>query len=366
MGFALVYIVADMLNNRSNNENFPMHERYLHCSTPLGQEKPDTPRFLVTLDVGIGDAVAVGLRAVEQIIENDPLATGAIDVLCNDLQAQVFAYDPRINRIIETNKVFFPGIHMSQWLRGITLDSEAAQVVHFLRQRYYEAVFPSVMAPGLYFRLNAHIMYPRLFEMGRNFLEPRRRVDIHESTIIKHMVNHYFKKTNLGIIQNKNIFLYISSKHVQKAMETMANLKKEAFIKEKYSEILVLAPDTASAVTRPPVDLLIATLSRVLVARPNLLVYILPSYTETRRSLHLLEVLGKNYPHRIFLMPSEPRMHLLEVAALIDQADIFVTGDTGVMHLAVAHKTVREEDDTHFVPKNSVKIIALFGGVELQ
>jgi hypothetical protein len=105
-----------------------------------------------------------------------------------------------------------------------------------------------------------------------------------------------------------------------------------------------------------------AALSEVLVACPNLIVYILPSYTETTRSLHLLKVLSKNHPHRVFLMPAEPRAHLLETTALIDQADILVTGDTGVMHLAAAHKKLREGDDTRFAPKNSVKIIALFGG----
>ena len=58
--------------------------------------KPDTPHFLITLDCGIGDAVAVGLNAVDQIIRNDPTANGAIDVLCNQLQTEVFTYDPTI------------------------------------------------------------------------------------------------------------------------------------------------------------------------------------------------------------------------------------------------------------------------------
>jgi ADP-heptose:LPS heptosyltransferase len=339
-----------------------MRECYLHCYTPCDQEKPDTPRFLVTLDVGIGDAVAVGLSAVDQIVEDDPLAAGAIDVLCNGFQAQIFEYDPRINRIIETSKVFFPGTHITQWLRGITLDPEAAHVVHFLRERRYEAIFPSIVAPGLYFRLHSHIMYPRLFEMARNFLTFRRQVDIHLSTIVRHMVNHYFRKTTSTVSRDKDILLYIPSEHVQKAMKTVATLKEEVSIAEEDCKVLVIAPDTASAVTRPPIDLLMAALSKVLVACPNLIVYILPSYTETTRSLHLLKVLSKNYPHRVFLMPAEPRAHLLETTALIDQADIFVTGDTGVMHLAAAHKKLKEGDDTRFAPKNSVKIIALFGG----
>jgi len=132
-------------------------------------------------------------------------------------------------------------------------------------------------------------------------------------------------------------------------------------MEKEGGKVLVIAPDTASAVTRPPIELLIAAFSSVLAACPQLIVYILPSYTETTRSLHLLKVLREHHPHRVFLMPAEPRTHLLEIAALIDQADIFVTGDTGVMHLAAAHKQLREED-TCFVPQNSVQIVALFGG----
>ena len=121
-------------NNQSDHEVGFMSDCYLRCYTCCNQEKPDTPRFLVTLDVGIGDAVAIGLSAVNQIIENDPLTAGTIDVLCNELQAQVFESDPRINRIIETDKIFFTGTHITQWLRGITLDPEAAHVIHFFSE----------------------------------------------------------------------------------------------------------------------------------------------------------------------------------------------------------------------------------------
>ena len=350
------------MNKQSDNDVFSMHTGYLDCYPPYHQEKPDTPRFLVTLDVGIGDAVAVGLSAVDQIVENDPLAVGTIDVLCNRLQAQIFACDPRINRIIETSKVFFPGTQISQWLRGILLDPEAARVVHFLRQRRYKAIFPSIVAPGLYFRLHSHIMYPRLTEMVRNFLALRKQAQIHLSTIVKRMVDYYFRKSASGVSQDQNIPLYLSSRHVQKAMQRLAALKKKAAIEGGDCQVLVLASDTASAVTRPPIDLLIEALYIVLMACPQLIVYLLPSYTEATRSLQLLKALRQNHPRRVFLMPVEPRVHLLEIAALIDQADIFVTGDTGVMHLAAAEKKLREGDDMRFPPSNAVKIIALFGG----
>ena len=176
------------------------------------------------------------------------------------------------------------------------------------------------------------------------------------------MVNHYFRKTVAIVSEEKGIPLYISSQHVQKARRTMAALREKASMEEEHKKVLVIAPDTASAATRPPLDLLIAALSSVLAACPKLIVYILPSYTEVTRSSRLLQVLRESDPDRVFLMPAEPRAHLLEIAALIDQADIFVTGDTGVMHLAAAYKQLREEEDTCFAPTNSVQIVALFGG----
>jgi hypothetical protein len=160
---------------------------------------------------------------------------------------------------------------MTQWLRGITLDPEAVHVIHFLRQRNYEAGFPSIVAPGLYFRLHSHILYPQWFEMARYFLAFRRQADIHVSTIARHMINYYFKKPPSSVTLERDIVLYLSSKHVQKAMKTLATLKEKAPIEAEDSQVLVIAPDTASAVTRPPLDMLIAALCRVLAACPNLI-----------------------------------------------------------------------------------------------
>jgi hypothetical protein len=65
---------------------------------------------------------------------------------------------------------------------------------------------------------------------------------------------------------------------------------------------------------------------------------------------------------RVLMLPIESNFTLLETAALIDQADIFVTGDTGVMHLAAATKRIVQDQSTPIAPGNSVKIIAVFGG----
>src|SRR5579885_2083397 len=210
IGSVYLSVSVDLVNDEGEHKVFSMPERYLCCYPPCQQKKPDTPRFLLTLDVGIGDAVMVGLSVVDQIVAYDPCATGTIDVLCNSVQAQVFACDPRINRVIETSKVFFPGTHITQWLRGILLDPEAADVVRFLRQRHYEAIFPSIVAPGLYFRLHSRVMYPRPAEMARHLLALRGQANIHVSVVVKSMVNHYFGKIIVTGSEEKSIPLYLS------------------------------------------------------------------------------------------------------------------------------------------------------------
>lgn len=339
-----------------------MSTNSLQCGIAHGQGRAHRSRFLITLDVGIGDAIAIGLCAIEQILENDPLAWGAIDVLCNELQAHIFACDPRIRQVIVTNTVFFPGAHIRQWLRGLLLDAEAKRIVRFLKQKQYEAVLPCTVAPGLYFRLRSHIMYPHLFELANRFLNAHKRMDLHESLVVRHMVDCYFQKSLWSAPQDTDIHLYLPLPALQRAQETITRLKRAAPVEERCCKVLVTAPDTASAVTRPPLELLIEAFSAALRAQPDLIIAVLPSYTETTRSLHLSQALCTNYPQRVFLLPAEPKAHLLDTAAFIDQADIFVSGDTGIMHLAAARKVGIERDNSLLAPRNKVKLIALFGG----
>ncbi len=56
------------------------------------EKKADHSRFLGLMP--IGDAVTVGLSATDQIIKNEPAAYGNIDVVCNNVQADVFRRDP--------------------------------------------------------------------------------------------------------------------------------------------------------------------------------------------------------------------------------------------------------------------------------
>ena len=325
-------------------------------------ERTDNPRYLVTMYKGIGDAVIVGLSLVDQIIQEDPQAFGKIDVLCNKVQAELFEHDPRINRIILTNNSLFSPSEMTMWLNGITLDPNTASLVHFLRKRHYEAVFAFMFAPGFYLRLHSTIVYPKLLQLGKDLWSLSRQVDVPMSKITRRMVSNYFGKKRKLASMSDDIPLYISSESVKNAKLVVNTIKERSKVSFEAAKLLVVATDSTSAVTRPPIDLLASSIVAALRQRHDLIVCILQGYTDASAAQKLFAILTSEFEGRIFLMPAEPKAKLLDVAALIDQSDVFVTGDTGLMHIAAATKKCREESDTEFYPSNSVKIIALFGG----
>lgn len=325
-------------------------------------DKTEAPRYLITMDVGIGDAVAIGLSAVDQIIRNDPAAYGNIDVLCNKLQAEIFTHDPRISSIIATDITFFPSLEPSSWLKTIFLDGERASIAHLLQQRHYKGVFPSIVAPGLYLGLHSHIMLPNIFKLMKDLLIQHHPANVSSRTVARQMVNRAFgKKIPEAALEEKEVLLYLSSQEIRKARMTAAMIK-EAYTCDTDSYLLVVAPDSASAVTRPPTQLLAPALAGALKQCPNLVICILPGYTDFTASENLRSSLAPYFDGRIFLLPAKPRATLLETAAFLDQADILITGDTGVMHLAAATKQLKPGENILFRPRNLVQIIALFGG----
>jgi ADP-heptose:LPS heptosyltransferase len=324
-------------------------------------EKEASARFLVMIPMGIGDAVAVGLSAIDQIIKNEPETDGKIDVVCNDLQADIFRYDPRINTIICIDDSFFPALDISSLDKGKVLKPEAIKLIHLLRGRHYDGIFPGNTTPCFYRRLHAPIMQMGVLNLFRDYLSLRSHGDIPVSQITRRTVNAFFGNRLPEPSIDEEIPLYITTHHIQKARTVIESMNDQANVSEKHCQLVMVAPDTSSNVTRPPTDLLAGSIAGALRRKHLFAVYILPGYTDRNAAQNLYESLSPDFSGRIYMVPQAPLLSLLETTALIDQAEIFITGDTGTMHLAVAVKKLREED-SGYTPRNSRKVIVLFGG----
>jgi ADP-heptose:LPS heptosyltransferase len=351
-------VLAERMSSEqtSNNGDFSIQPGHGH------EVKCDIPRFLLIPPIGIGDAVAVASCTADQIIKIDPTAYGKIDILCNNVQSELFQHDPRINRIILPHPSLLPTIDRKTWMKALFLDSGALSLSRFLRDRNYEAVLPGIVAPVFYSRLHAPLMPYDVFRLAREFLTHRSSSLTHISVLMRNIVNHHFAlPTKFSTHTYEDVPLYITSTHLQKARLAMESLKVMSSVPADRCKVMLVAPDTSSIITRPPTSLLADGISAALREDESYIVGILPSYTDASSSVNLYQALSSQFEGRVLLMHAHPRPTLLETCAFIDQADVFITGDTGVMHLTAALKKVREDDDW-YKPRNRVKMIALFGG----
>lgn len=321
-----------------------------------------TSRLLITMPWGIGDAIHVGLSAVDQIILNDPGGHVTIDVLCNHAQAPIFEHDPRIHELIVVDGVHFPTAAEGTWKRGIFLSPEALQLATYLRRQHYTAVLPIFFGPSFFYQLRTPIMFLNVREAWKVIAMLRSFQDMPLQRIVRYIINKNFGDRAPEPKVDEPIPLYLHPEHIHKARQYVVERKRQAGLSLDHSPWLLVAPDTSSDVTRPPTPLLAEGIAGALKDNPNLCVEILPGYTDTQAACKLWHALAPQFPDRIFRMPAEPQMPLLELAAFIDQSDIFLTGDTCTMHLAAASKTLSATNCTAMLPRNSAKIIALFGG----
>jgi ADP-heptose:LPS heptosyltransferase len=284
-----------------------------------------------------------------------------VDVSHHLAESFIFRYNPRIHSIIRIDDSFFPALDISSLDRGIVLKAEAIKLIHLLRSKHYDGVFPGNTTPFFYLRLHAPIMEIGVLTLFRDYLSLRSQGEIPVSQITRKAVNAFFGNRLPEPAADEEIPLYITSHHIQKAITVIESLKDQADISGKPRQVVMVAPDTSSFVTRPPTKLLAGGIAGALCRKHEFVVCILPGYTDRNAAQNLYESLSPRFSRRIFIIPHEPPLSLLETTALIDQAEILITGDTGTMHLAVAFKKLREEDRA-YSPRNSRKVIVLFGG----
>lgn len=318
--------------------------------------------YLITIPYGIGDAVYIGLSAVGQMVKSSPQSFGKIDVLCNALQAEIFIYDSRINHIIVADKTLFPTQDKRTWTKAFFVDPRGRELLEFLQGKQYKAVFPGNAAFGFLHCLKAKVLYPNPVCILKDYSELRNFRDAPVSRRIRDIIHKALRGNASVDNTEEEMTLYISNKIIAKGQQTIVAIKSE-LSPDAEGALLVVAPDTSSGVTRPPTNLLTEGIGEALCIDEKLMVCILPSYSDQNASIRLKNQLASQFEKRVFLIPADPKPSLLFTTALIDEADLLVTGDTGIMHLAAATKKLIDIPTTNtIIPKNSVRIIALFGG----
>ena len=131
----------------------------------------------------------------------------------------------------------------------------------------------------------------------------------------------------------------------------------KAFLKESgvnSSPILFFNPDTASAYTRIPFDDQVDLLKRLCQLPGKILLG--SAFTAKGIEKQLLEKLSSEEKAKITVVPTS--LTLDGYSALIDFTDVFISGDTGPLHMAAARKISKSGN---FKFRNKTFVVSIFG-----
>lgn len=146
-------------------------------------------------------------------------------------------------------------------------------------------------------------------------------------------------------------YLYASHQLYQKTQHIMKDLNID-----KRARIVLFNPDTSSPFTQIPfpfqVDLL-----RGILSDPNVdLVLLNAGHNFQGIEKRLKDQMPSTLQKKIILIPRKVPIDVY--AALIDESDLFISGDTGPLHLAAAKKVILNSEARF---KNRTGIVGIFG-----
>ncbi len=152
--------------------------------------------------------------------QNPGFSTSALsDRAKRSRQSSCLAAEKATFSVIFTQKVTWDGFF---------LDAKATAIVGFLRDRHYQAVLPSIVAPALYMGLGSHIMYPNLLKLWNNYFTLHKQELKPLTRVIREMVNRSFFNKLPELTHGKSgpyeeVLLYIGSEQIR----YLSNLRKQ-------------------------------------------------------------------------------------------------------------------------------------------
>lgn len=147
-------------------------------------------------------------------------------------------------------------------------------------------------------------------------------------------------------------------KGVPMTLSDRAVAEAQAFLKEQKvpagAPLLFMNPDTASRFTRVPFDDQVELLKRLAQTPAHILLG--TDFTTRDLEARLLEKLTPEERAKVTQVPTS--LSLDGYTALIDFADVFISGDTGPLHMAAGRKVSKSGN---FKFRNKTFVVSIFG-----
>lgn len=299
-------------------------------------------RFLVVADIHLGDAV---LAQSALVAIRDFFPSAEIDYVINALISPLIEGNPDATRVI-------PLFSNSQF----PSPAETAALREMVRTGHYDLVI--MLCP---FLSAANVVPP-----GQPILD----MQTHGAIMLRNerkpaLVNHFayqeycFVRGALGMAAEPvrdDAFRGVRTTYSDEAMAQASSFARAAGA-EAGAPVIMYNPDSASKYNLMPFGSQVALLERLARDTSDGTVILLgEGHTAAGIGIQLRDALPPPLQAKVRLIPKS--MGVEAFGALIDAADVFVTGDTGPLHLAASRKYSRTG---HFPFRNQTAILSFFG-----
>ena len=299
-------------------------------------------RFLVIPDIHIGDAVLTqpALTAIRDFFPG-----AEIDYVVNRGVASLVAGNPDASRVLP---LFSGGVHPTP--------DDVSQLRTLIAEGRYDLClsFTSLLEP----EEQADATQPLISVMSHGAALVRNESDPAE---INHFsFQHYrFVRELLSMVNSPvrpehypGFQVTLPDQAIERALTFVARTGLE-----DGAPVVVFNPDGASPYTRMPFDLQHALLRRISRDSPaGTAILVGAGHTADGIGQRLVDALPISRRVKTRVIPKH--MPLAAYAALLDFADVFITGDTGPLHLAAARRTC---GSGNFQLRNRTAVISIFG-----
>src|ERR1700677_574009 len=296
-------------------------------------------RILVIPDIHIGDAILAqgGLKVFK-----DYFPDARVDFIVKKSIASLFEGNPNISNLYPVfNGVVFPSEADLENVKRIAAENNYDLCYNCSPFFENESLFPKGQKILNYVTIAPQIIRNEMDQAGNSHI-----------AFTCYDFAYRFLSTGYKIQRNEKytgVPLTLSDKAIQDA---------KTFLRDHHipqnKPILFLNPDTASIFTRIPHHDQIAILKRLASLDCSILLGV--GYTAKNIETELLEKMTAGEKAKITIVPAA--VSLDAYGALIDLCDVFISGDTGPLHIAAARK-VSKSGQYQF--RNKTFVISIFG-----
>jgi len=295
--------------------------------------------FLVVADLNIGDAV-IASSAVNALRKIFPAAK--IDLVIKKSTKDIVDGNPDLSDLYP----LYVGA-------PFPTDNDLYMLAHIAHTKAYDLIinFSPMIEDKLFERrrvINFSIMAAELVKGEKLKTKPINNVSYQSYNFIGKVFHQSVPVDFYDLFRGANIYL---SNH---ALETAINFLLRHGI-SFGKPIIMFNPDASSRFTRIPFSVQAELLKRI--SRFDCDILLGAAHVEKFIEYKLVECLQADLKRKIVIVPAS--MEVDAYTMLIDFADIFVTGDTGPLHLAAARKFLRESGESL---RNETAVFSIFGG----